>query len=144
MDKKHFLIEKAFDGELSSSEQSEYQALLQNDTSFAKLVRDRSQLAELIGTQKNKSFSPFFVDQLIKEIGKETASKMEESSLAQSLMWTFKRVAFASAFAVIALVSINTVGGDSANSDQSFVERAFDIPVVTIDAAQEDFGSLIP
>jgi len=79
----------------------------------------------------------------MKGLEPEIASNKQES-LFKSLIWSFKRVAIVSAFACIALLSFNTLSNDSENSNQSFIERAFGIPEVSVDAAQEDFGYLVP
>jgi len=140
MDKKQILIENALDGTLSEKDRLEFQSLLASDSDFAALVDNRSKLGSYIKDNASDSFSPFFVDKLMKNMTGE--EKLSSDSLLQSLLWSFKRVAFASAFVALALVSFNTL--NSNDSSQSLVEMAFDIPAVTLDAAQDDFGLIDP
>lgn len=141
MDRKQILIEKAVDGILSDQDQLEYNDLVASDPEFARAVKLRNEVGSFIKINSTNSFSPFFVDQLLKGISNNETSRSRDS-LLQSLLWSFKRVAFASAFVVLVLVGLNAIS--SSDSQQSFVEKAFDIPAVSIDVAQEDFGFLIP
>lgn len=141
MDDRRILIEKALDGSLSAEDRKVYDAFLANDPTFAAEVKSRNELALFMSSNSSDSFSPFFVDKLMKKVSSGDG-QFRTDSLLESLMWTFKRVAFASAFVVVALLSFNTL--TSEDSSQSLVEMAFDIPAVTIDAAQDDFGLILP
>lgn len=135
------LIEQALDGKLSTDEQRQFDLLFAEDERFANQVNRRVELASLVKSNTSDSFSAFFVDRLMKNLAPEDALPSSES-LLQSLLWTFKRVAVASAFVVVALLSLNTLNSEESN--QSLVEMAFDIPVVSIDAALDDFGLIEP
>jgi len=141
MDKKRILIEQALDGTLSDKDQLEFQSLLASDPDFAAIVQTRTKLGTYLKENPSDSFSPFFVDKLIKNLP-SGEKKLSSDSLLHSLLWSFKRVAFASAFVVLALISFNAL--NSNDSSQSLVEMAFDIPAVTFDAAQDDFGLIDP
>ncbi len=142
MERKQLLIERAIDGLLTEGERKEFDSLFKKDASFAELYDERAKIGQFLSKGIDDSFSPFFADRVVKSlvgIREEVASL----SLVESLVWSFKRVALISSFAVLALASFNTMKNQSDDTGRSFVEKAFDIPAVTLDAAQEDFGSII-
>ena len=141
MDHKQNLIEKALDGSLSAKEQKEYNSILANEAEFAAQVNRRAKVGALVQANSSDSFSAFFVDRVMKDIASGDLQQSPDS-LVQSLLWTFKRVAFASAFVAVALLSFNTLSSEDTN--QSLVEMAFDIPAISIDATQDDFGLIEP
>ncbi|MEE9429683.1 MAG: hypothetical protein V3V16_01505 [Melioribacteraceae bacterium] len=108
------LLYKQFDSDLSKEEK---ETLEKGLSESKKLNLEKEQIVLLrnsVAKSSQKSFKPFFTERIITKINKSNKSVNEFDEFTNSLLFTFKRIAFASLLATVLLLSNNFVQADEA------------------------------
>jgi anti-sigma factor RsiW len=114
------LLYRSFDVDLSEKERKQLEEALEGST---ELQREKEQIAaqrQAVSVSTAQSFKPFFAERVISRI---RAKAEEENTLEvfyQTLKAVFRRLAFAAAVIMIALITINLIIGESLPTDKAF------------------------
>jgi len=119
------LLIRSFDSDLSRNERAELGAALQNSPELRNEKTRLESIRGIIASSAVRSFKPFFATRVMQRIDAETN---DQEDFFESLIRMFRRVALASALAVILLFASALLTGRT-----SSFSTLFGMPQVTIE-----------
>jgi anti-sigma factor RsiW len=114
------LLYRSFDQDLSEKEKEKLEKGLENST---ELRREKEQIAaerQAISASAVQSFKPGFAERVMSRIQAMGEEKNNLEAFYGTLKAVFRRLAFAAAVIMIALITINLIIGECLSADKAF------------------------
>ena len=120
------LLYRSFDDDLSEKEQKQLEEALKNSEELRREKKQIEAQRQAISDSAAQSFKPFFAERVMSRI--QAIIGEEENTLEafyETLKSVFRRLAFAAAVIMIALITINLIIGESLSMDKAFYISEF-------------------
>lgn len=138
--KLELLLYKSFDAELTKEESELLQRELQNSTEFRRKFNEISKLRRAVSNSAETSFNPYFEQRVLSRINNAQKQNRYIGAFADSLSFSFRKVALAASFILIALISYNLLSGNSYSIES--ILGTYKTPIeYTFDTTYNLFGS---
>lgn len=118
------LLYRSFDSKLTEAEQSELARALAESPELRREKVQIEETREFLRDGAERSFRPFFSARVLNRI----KSERRQADFGASLLWAFRRVALAGAFALLLLIANNIFQSSSVS-----VDALLGLPQLTIE-----------
>lgn len=130
-ERERYLLEQALDDRLTPSERDEFEALMQNEASFARQFERERRMHQVAAEAAPQSFDTHFTHRVMKRVRTTAADAVPFDA---ALMALLRRLAPVPLTVAGVLASYNAyLGGQYLGAGASFVETLFGLPPITID-----------
>jgi hypothetical protein len=130
--KLELLLYKSFDSHLTEEEAELLRQELQSSKELRRKYNEISEIRKAISNTAETSFDPFFEQRILSKINNTQSERKYVNVFADSLVFSFRKVALVASFLLVALISYNLISGNNYSiegllgTSKTPIEYAFD------------------